>query len=242
MSDGQVLVIESDAQQASTWRHLLEFSNYEPVVIPEPGVTLPSTAQPDSWVAALIGQTEHRRGLDKLLTRLRDVDGSLPLVAVGDRCLRQLDPSIRAECLQLPLPVKYPRLVATLEKARRRHHLASLRDDFPCGSSVAMVELKDLMARVASHDSTVLILGESGVGKELVARRIHALSPRHAGPFVPVNCGAIPKDLLESELFGHKKGAFSGAVADSPGLVRSAHEGTLFLDEIADLPAPSQAA
>ena len=91
------------------------------------------------------------------------------------------------------------------------------------------------MRQVAGYDSTVLIRGESGCGKELVARRIHELSARSRGPFVPVNCGAIPRDLLESELFGHEKGAFTGALTTRIGRFELADGGTLFLDEIGDM-------
>jgi len=97
------------------------------------------------------------------------------------------------------------------------------------------------LRRLAQVDTTVAILGETGTGKELIARAVHLLS-RRAGAFVAVNCGAIPESLLESELFGYKKGAFSGALGDQVGLVQAAHGGTLFLDEVGDLPAPSQAA
>src|ERR1700752_1245254 len=88
---------------------------------------------------------------------------------------------------------------------------------FPVGSSAAIHGLAELMRQVAGYDSTVLIRGESGCGKELVARRIHDLSPRAKAPFVPINCGAIPRDLLESELFGHEKGAFPGALTTRIG-------------------------
>src|SRR5438093_5882160 len=103
------------------------------------------------------------------------------------------------------------------------------------GASPAMAQVREVIARVADSDSPVLIEGESGTGKELVAAAIHRQSGRAKGPFVPVNCSAIPADLMESEFFGHVRGAFSGAVADSLGLFRSAHGGTLFLDEVAEL-------
>ena len=103
------------------------------------------------------------------------------------------------------------------------------------GGSPAMTRVKEVIATVADSDSPVLIEGESGTGKELVAAAIHRQSGRAKGPFVPVNCSAIPADLMESEFFGHVRGAFSGAVADTLGLFRSAHGGTLFLDEVAEL-------
>ena len=103
------------------------------------------------------------------------------------------------------------------------------------GNSPPMQRVKDIIAKVAATDSPVLIEGDSGTGKELVAAAIHRLSARAKGPFIPVNCSAIPEDLLESEFFGHVRGAFSGAVSDALGLFRGAHEGTIFLDEIAEL-------
>jgi DNA-binding NtrC family response regulator len=103
------------------------------------------------------------------------------------------------------------------------------------GASVPMQKVKDIIGKVAVTDSPVLIEGESGTGKELVAAAIHRLSERAKRPFIPVNCGAIPTELLESEFFGHIRGAFSGAVADALGLFRGADEGTIFLDEIAEL-------
>ena len=103
------------------------------------------------------------------------------------------------------------------------------------GNSPPMQRVKDIIAKVAATDSPVLIEGDSGTGKELVAAAIHRLSARAKGPFIPVNCSAIPADLLESEFFGHVRGAFSGAVSDALGLFRGAHDGTIFLDEIVEL-------
>jgi two-component system response regulator AtoC len=108
------------------------------------------------------------------------------------------------------------------------------------GRSPKIEQALTLADKVARHPSTVLITGESGTGKELIARHIHEASPRAARPFVAVNCGAIPEALLESELFGHAKGAFTGATAERQGLFEEAHEGTLFLDELGDLPVPLQ--
>jgi two-component system response regulator PilR (NtrC family) len=108
------------------------------------------------------------------------------------------------------------------------------------GNSAAMHGLREMIARVARSQAPVHISGESGTGKELVAKLIHQSGPRREGPFVPVNCGAIPNELMESELFGHKRGSFTGAVGDKKGLVQSAEGGSLFLDEIADLPLHMQ--
>ena len=108
------------------------------------------------------------------------------------------------------------------------------------GDSATMEELRQLIDKVARSQAPVHISGESGTGKELVARQIHARSSRKDGPFVPINCGAIPSELVENEFFGHRKGSFTGAVHDKVGLVQAANTGTLFLDEIADLPLSMQ--
>jgi two-component system response regulator PilR (NtrC family) len=108
------------------------------------------------------------------------------------------------------------------------------------GNSSSIRELRDMIDKVSRSQAPVHISGESGTGKELVARLIHESGPRADGPFVPVNCGAIPAELMESEFFGHRKGSFTGAISDKTGLVQSAEGGTLFLDEIADLPLAMQ--
>ena len=122
------------------------------------------------------------------------------------------------------------------ENARFREELKSKGEWSPLvGSSTAMLEVYKLVARVAESKSTVLLQGESGTGKELIARAIHTNGPRRDKPFIPVNCGALPDTLLESEMFGYEKGAFTGAVGTKVGLFESANGGTLFLDEIGEL-------
>ena len=134
-----------------------------------------------------------------------------------------------------------------VERARLAQELAVLRtrdeaseDMGLIGQSPPMVALRALVRRVAPTNMPVMVLGPSGTGKELVARAVHAASPRAKGPLVPVHCGAVPADLLESELFGHLKGSFTGAHADRAGLVEVAHGGTLFLDEIGEMPPAMQ--
>lgn len=134
-----------------------------------------------------------------------------------------------------------------VERAKLAQELAALRardeaseDMGLIGQSPPMVALRALIRRVAPTPLPVMVLGPSGTGKELVARAIHATSPRARGPLVPVHCGAVPADLLESELFGHLKGSFTGAHADRTGLVEAAHGGTLFLDEIGEMPPAMQ--
>jgi two-component system, NtrC family, response regulator GlrR len=108
------------------------------------------------------------------------------------------------------------------------------------GASASIAAIRDIITRIAGSDATVLLLGESGTGKEVAARCIHALSPRRDAQMVAFNCGALPTELLESELFGHKRGAFTGAIGDKPGLFAAAHGGTMFLDEIGDAPPSVQ--
>jgi two-component system response regulator PilR (NtrC family) len=130
------------------------------------------------------------------------------------------------------LSAENQRLKSELRKETRRRQLV--------GNGRAMEQLYELVARVANTKTNVLVCGESGTGKELVARAIHDQSERRDQPFVAVNCGAIPENLLESELVGHVKGAFTGAVQNKAGLFETAHRGTLFLDEIGELPASLQ--
>jgi DNA-binding NtrC family response regulator len=122
----------------------------------------------------------------------------------------------------------------------RRAVESAVPDRSLLGESAAMQALRSQVARIGPAVSNVLVTGDSGTGKELVARAIHAASPRHGQPFVPINCGAIPEALLESQLFGHVKGAFTSAVQGSPGLFAAADRGTVFLDEIGEMPVHLQ--
>jgi two-component system, NtrC family, response regulator PilR len=143
-------------------------------------------------------------------------------------------------------PVDLAALRALVESALRLRGRAAQTEERAgsepplLGDSPAMQQIRALIVKLARTQAPVFITGDSGTGKELAARLIHAQGPRRDDPFVPVNCGAIPHDLVESELFGHKKGSFTGAVADKEGLFQAASGGTLFLDELADLPLPAQ--
>ncbi|MFN2564299.1 MAG: sigma-54-dependent transcriptional regulator [Gemmatimonadaceae bacterium] len=149
-------------------------------------------------------------------------------------------------------PFRADQLLLTIRKAvereRLRQTVAQLQEELSAlrapsgivGRGMAMQQVLAVAAKVARHPSTVLVTGESGTGKELVARYVHTSSPRAEAEMVAVNCGAIPENLLESELFGHAKGAFTGATAEKRGLFEEADGGTLFLDEVGELPAPLQ--
>lgn len=153
-------------------------------------------------------------------------------------------------------PFKTDEVLLTLKKAKEREELKKenlilqtrlkkIEEKYSFGNIVAgceaMVRVFDLVDRVADHKTTVLITGESGTGKELIAREIHARGPRSSSNMVNINCAGIPENLLESELFGYKKGAFTDAVKDKPGLFTKANEGTIFLDEIGEMPVSLQA-
>ncbi|HUZ16812.1 MAG TPA: sigma-54 dependent transcriptional regulator, partial [Spirochaetia bacterium] len=132
----------------------------------------------------------------------------------------------------------------TIEELKRENKSLKsslFMEDELIGGSPAMKEIKELIRQSAQSDAKILVLGENGTGKELVAREIHRQSKRASGPFVDVNCAAIPDTLIESELFGHEKGAFTGAVARRKGKFEMANGGTLFLDEVTDLSASAQA-
>ncbi|WP_417583460.1 sigma-54 dependent transcriptional regulator [Nitrincola sp.] len=195
----------------------------------------------------MIGQSSLPIALDKLITELRVGQRPLPKLLLCE--WSELDSS---DLLQLGIlgsflpPYRYNTFIDLLHRCHVffNREEAERQPAIECegfvGQSERICDIRNLIAQVACRDVSVLITGESGTGKEVVARGLHQHSPRCDKPFVPVNCGAIPSELLESELFGHEKGAFTGAISSRAGRFELADGGTLFLDEIGDMPLPMQ--
>lgn len=204
-------------------------------------------------LCVLLGQVETRGGILELIKQLHALDELLPLVLLDEPQDMALWPEEqrRRVLSVLDNPISYNRLNDTLHRAqvyremydeardRGRQREPNLFRSL-VGTSRAIQHVRQMMQQVADTEASVLILGESGTGKEVVARNLHYHSKRRGAPFVPVNCGAIPAELLESELFGHEKGAFTGAIAARKGRFEIAEGGTLFLDEIGDMSLPMQ--
>jgi DNA-binding NtrC family response regulator len=192
-------------------------------------------------------------GLD-VLRRLRELDEHIPVIMLTGH--GTIESAVRAMKLgaldYLIKPVHLEEVRVVIEKALEARRLvaevqtlrAAMRDraspDDLVGGSPAMEELRQFIARVAPYDVSILVRGESGTGKELVAHAIHGQSKRRRGPFIPLDCAALPETLVESELFGHERGAFTGATQRRLGRFELAHGGTLFLDEIGNLPQSTQ--
>jgi two-component system nitrogen regulation response regulator NtrX len=187
----------------------------------------------------------------EVLRRLKHQGSDLPVIVYTgtgdyDRCIQAVRLGA-AGFIDKAEPME--RVALEVEGAIERHRLRQevfalqrrLGESVLLGGSARIAALRETIARVAPVPSTVLIQGESGTGKELVARELHRLGPNPGGPFVAINCAALPDQLVESELFGHERGAFTGAVTQRKGAFETAAGGTLFLDEIGDLPAPAQA-
>ncbi len=186
-----------------------------------------------------------------LLEEIKSIDGAIPVVMISGQATVEM--AVRATRLGavdfLEKPISTDKLLLTVENAlklvRLEEENRQLRRRVGKHEIVWMSEaMRRVMAqieRVAASETRVCILGETGTGKELVARTIHERSPRKNGPFVTLNCAAVPSELIESELFGHEKGAFTGAASRHAGRFEQAHHGTLFLDEIGDMPAVMQA-
>jgi len=187
---------------------------------------------------------------DALIKTLTNLDEFIAIVLLNELVDQPITPINNPRIFtRLNLPLTYSKLIDTLHRAKiykeQANFTAKTNRDVHLfrslvGASRKIMDVKDLMYKVADTDSTVLILGESGTGKEVVARNLHYHSKRRNAPFVAVNCGAISPELLESELFGHEKGAFTGAVSARAGRFEQANNGTLFLDEIGDMPLNMQ--
>lgn len=240
MVDAKVIVMEPSDSQASELAALLRFLDLEPVRFHDLAELGRKTEGAHDWLALIVGAETIARDGPALVARLRAMAQPLPVIFLSSDGLPKIaESSGELAWLHLELPVKQRRLSAVLNQAqnvRNGHPTQPGAHRFrPSGNSAAMRVIHRLVEQVAPFDTNVLILGESGTGKELVARHIHELSGRAGHPFVPVNCGAIPADLLESELFGHEKGAFTGALSTRLGRFEFAEGGTLFLDEIGDM-------
>jgi len=255
IENAQILLIDDDEGTSHNLRTVLAF-------LGESIMTSNSTAwenqieesglKSSHFSAAIIANCSGK-GLPSLLQELHTWEGGLPFILVGEHHRpEELDPKLRsAITAQLPAQLSYQPLLDSLHKAKIFYeHFNRLRDfdgvrDFNMfrslvGESEALQKVRYMMGQVASKEVSVLITGESGTGKEVVARNLHLNSNRSDKPFIPINCGAIPRELLESELFGHEKGAFTGAIASRAGRFELADGGTLFLDEIGDMPLSMQ--
>lgn len=254
MSKFQILVIDDDEQMQFFLKEALERQQY--------AVTVRGTAE--AGLQALRAQRHDLVLLDirlpgmsglQALDAILEIDNRIPIIVMTAHGTR--DTAIEAirrgayDYFTKPFQVEEMEIVVrrALEKRRFLGEIERLRSELSAsrgrgqmiGSSVAMREVFRLIDRVGPTDSTVLILGESGTGKELIAEALHEQSPRRDRPFVKLNCAAIPETLLESELFGHEKGAFTGALARKPGKFQMADGGTLLLDEIGDMSLTTQA-
>ena len=241
----KLLVIEDEQQNRLNLSTILEFVGEHCEVISSDQVK--DIDWSGVWAGCLIGTIKGDK-FSPLLTEKLKQSNHIPLLVVDKHSYHVEDlPHYVGE---LELPLNYPQLSDALRHCkeflgRQGVHVSALSRKNTLfrslvGQSSGIQEVRHLIEQVSGTDANVLILGESGTGKEVVARNVHYHSPRRSGPFVPINCGAIPPDLLESELFGHEKGAFTGAITARKGRFELAHGGTLFLDEIGDMPMAMQ--
>ncbi|MFC4727333.1 sigma-54 dependent transcriptional regulator [Coralloluteibacterium thermophilus] len=247
MSESRVLIVDADAARAERTAALLEFMDLTPVIVGGVDEIRIERQQQTDWVAIVVGTIEDHAAWRGFTAWLAREPVHPPLLVLPEE---QNDAAARFGIHQAQIwPLDFPIRHAQLEEQLRRASIKRIAEEErpapapqfgPTGSSPAVKRLRHMIEQVAGFDTTVLITGESGSGKEVAARAIHERSQRHKGPFVAINCGAIPPDLLESELFGHEKGAFTGALTARKGRFEMADGGTLLLDEIGDMPHPMQ--
>ena len=250
----KILLIDDDSVRRRDLAVILNFLGEENLASPghewEQAVSALSSSR--EVLCVLVGTVSTAGGLSGLLKTLAEWDEFLPIMLLGEVSALDLPEDQRRRVLSsLEMPPSYSKLLDSLHRAqvyremydqareRGRHREPNLFRSL-VGTSRAIQHVRQMMQQVADTDASGLILGESGTGKEVVARNLHYHSKRRDAPFVPVNCGAIPAELLESELFGHEKGAFTGAITSRAGRFELANGGTLFLDEIGDMPLPMQ--
>src|SRR5690606_503140 len=245
MSESRILVLDRDMERAERVATLLEFMDFTPR-LSEPGDIDLKRARPNDWVAVVVGDVADDPAWPTFVTRLASQPLHPPLMVLpGNPESAPWRSAVHPETLW---PLSYPVRRPQLQEALRRASLKRINADEerehsaggPTGRSAPALKLSRMIDQVAPFDTTVLILGESGPGEEVAARAVHARSKRRDNPFVAINCGAIPPDLLESELFGHEKGAFTGALTQRKGRFEMADGGTLLLDEIGDMSMPMQ--
>jgi sigma-54 specific flagellar transcriptional regulator A len=240
-----VLIIDADQSRARSLAAILEFIDYEAVSLPGASQWSTLDMTPQDLGAVIIVEPDSGDQLDDTLKTIKSWDARLPILLAVDPTSKRKTASDPHSLVMavLKLPARYKDLTSLLHQAEVYRHTPSdaVETASPelfrslVGNSRAIRKVRTLIEQVAGSDATVLILGESGTGKEVVARNIHYQSTRRQKPFVPINCGAIPSELLESELFGHEKGAFTGAISARQGRFEMAEGGTLFLDEIGDM-------
>ena len=251
MNGERVLVVDDEAGIREAIRQILEYEGLSVKTVASGGAAI--TLHPE-FKPQVIFLDVKMAGLDGLdtLARLKALEPPAQVVMIsGHGTIQTALEAVRRGAFDfLEKPLDSDRLLVTLRNALAQSALkvenAKLRgaaDDAygMVGTSAGLRGVRDLVAKVGPTPARVLITGENGTGKELVARALHASSPRRDGPFVEVNCAAIPSELIESELFGHVKGSFTGAVADRAGKFEQADGGTLFLDEIGDMALAAQA-
>ncbi len=234
----KVLVLDTNSERSAELSNRLSFMNYDPVVADASDSIEKIASQPG--IAMMVGETGSSKKLSRALQLLSKKQPHLPILLLdNDANIGEFSQDRLARPVwKIDMPLRHSQVDRLLRRAGR--YSGEEKRQRITGSSRPIRHIRELIEQVADFDTTVLVTGESGTGKELVARTIHDLSDRADRPFVPVNCGAIPADLLESELFGHEKGAFTGAINTRAGRFELAEGGTLFLDEIGDMSLPMQ--